>query len=64
MPAELTSVEEFVEIAKRASKCLVKRHGDVIKLKLRTKKRLYTYKTSPSEAERLISGLNIEIEEY
>ena len=61
MPAEITTVEDFAEIAKRASKCLVKKQKDVVKLKLRTKKRLYTYKTDPINADRLLKNITCDI---
>lgn len=65
MPEELHSTDEFMSLAPLASKCIVKRlrNEETVKLKLRTKKRLYTYKTTPEEAQDLISRLRIEVEE-
>ncbi len=64
MPVEIYSEEEFLEIAKRASECRVKRGEGYVKLKLRTPSKLYTLKTTPEKAEELISkieGMNIPI---
>ena len=48
-----------------ASVCYVKRlkKSDTVKLKLRTKKRLYTFKTTPKEANKIVQSLNIPVEE-
>lgn len=65
MPEELKSKDEFMTTLGLASICYVKRvrNSDVVKLKLRTKKRLYTFKTTPQEANQIISNLNIPVEE-
>ncbi|MFX0182959.1 MAG: hypothetical protein ACFE95_07760 [Candidatus Hodarchaeota archaeon] len=65
MPEELKSKEEFMATLGLASICYVKRvkNSDVVKLKLRTKKRLYTFKTTPSEANTIVQNLNIPVEE-
>jgi hypothetical protein len=65
LPEELKSNEEFMTTLGLASICYVKRlkNSDVVKLKLRTKKRLYTYKTTPNEANQIIKNLNIPVEE-
>ncbi|HUW91246.1 MAG TPA: hypothetical protein VMV43_12105 [Candidatus Nanopelagicaceae bacterium] len=61
MPKEIFDEEKFIELAEFAVHCRVKRVKDVVKLKLRTKKRLYTYKTDPTTADRLVRGLSCEI---
>jgi large subunit ribosomal protein L38e len=65
LPEELKSKEEFMATLGLASICYVKRvkNSDVVKLKLRTKKRLYTFKTTPSEANNIVQNLNIPVEE-
>lgn len=65
LPEELKSREEFLTTLGLASICYVKRvkNSDVVKLKLRTKKRLYTYKTTPQEADDIVQNLNIPVEE-
>ena len=61
MPKEIFDVKEFLELAKRALECRVKRSEDVVKLKLRTRKYLYTLKTDPKTAEELLKALDIKI---
>lgn len=65
MPEELKSKEEFMTTLGLASICYVKRlkNSEIVKLKLRTKKRLYTYKTTPKEANEIVQNLNIPVEE-
>lgn len=46
MPMEIKSKEEFIKILPQAIECRVKQNKDHVKIKLRTRKRLYTYKTS------------------
>ena len=61
MPKEIFDEEKFLELAEFAIHCRAKRVKDVVKLKLRTKKRLYTYKTDPTTADRLVRGLTCDI---
>jgi ferritin-like protein len=63
MPSEIFDPDKFVEISGRAEYCAVKRLRDVVKLKLRTSKRLYTLKVEPAEAEEIIKKLQCEIRE-
>jgi ferritin-like protein len=63
MPAEILEPEKFVEISNRAEFCAVKRLKEVVKLKLRTGKRLYTLKVEPARAEEIIKKLQCEIRE-
>jgi ferritin-like protein len=63
MPSEILDLEKFVEISGRAEYCAVKRLKDVVKLKLRTPKRLYTLKIEPAKAEVVIKRLQCEIRE-
>jgi ferritin-like protein len=63
MPSEIFDAEKFVEISGRAEYCIVKRLRDVVKLKLRTSKRLYTLKVEPGKAEEIIKRLQCEIRE-
>ncbi|MHA1170332.1 MAG: hypothetical protein ACTSP4_13605 [Candidatus Hodarchaeales archaeon] len=65
MPEEIFSTDEFQAILPRAQKCLVYRpkSGETVKVKLRTKNKLYTYKVSPAEAEKLLRNLKIPLEE-
>jgi len=63
MPTEIFDLDRFVEISERAEYCAVKRLRDVVKLKLRTARRLYTLKVEPVNAEELIKKLQCEIHE-
>lgn len=63
MPTEVFDQDRFVEISERADYCAVKRLKDVVKLKLRTARRLYTLKAEPLRAEELIKKLQCEIRE-
>lgn len=61
MPREIFDEEKFIELSEFAVHCRVKRSMDVVKLKLRTTKVLYTLKTDPITAERLISNISCDI---
>jgi ferritin-like protein len=63
MPSEIFEPEKFIEISGRAEYCDVKRLKDVVKLKLRTPRRLYTLKVEPLKAEEIIKKLQCEIRE-
>ncbi len=63
MPAEVTDVDSFIRLSELADVCRVKRVGDFVKLKLRTKKRLYTLKLKSSEAEDVIKRLKCSLVE-
>jgi len=61
MPREILEEKAFLEIVPKAIHCRVKRRKDVVKLKLRTKRVLYTFKTDPVNAERLLKSVNCDI---
>ncbi len=63
MPAEIIDTDKFVAMSERAYYCAVKRLKDVVKLKLRTAKKLYTLKVEPLKAEEIIKKLQCEIRE-
>ncbi len=63
MPTEIFDVEKFLELSERAKECRVRRKEDVVKLKLRLPKKLYTLKTSPEEAENILSQISCELVE-
>ncbi|MGC9345701.1 MAG: hypothetical protein ACP5ER_02770 [Candidatus Bathyarchaeales archaeon] len=63
MPSEIFDPDKFVEISERAEYCAVKRLRDIVKLKLRTARRLYTLKVEPAKAEEIIKKLHCEIRE-
>ena len=56
MPVELKSLDDFVKVAERAVECRVKRSKrGVVKVKARTKRYLYTFKTEESKLEEVLS---------
>jgi len=63
VPSEIFDAERFVEISGRAEYCAVKRLKDVVKLRLRTPKGLYTLKVEPEKAAEIIKQLQCEIHE-
>jgi len=63
MPVEIFDVDEFIEIAKRAEYCNIKRLEREVKLKLRTPKKLFTLKVNPTKAEEIVKKLSCEIRE-
>jgi len=63
MPVEIYDKDEFVRISERAIRCTIKRLGDYVKIKLKTKRRLYTIKVKAEEAKELISKLKIKCTE-
>jgi len=63
MPEEILDAEIFVQVSERAAYCNIKRLKRTVKLKLRTPKRLYTLKVSPTKAEEIIKKLHCEIRE-
>jgi len=63
LPTEIFDVEKFVALSGNAEYCAVKRLKDVVKLKLRTPRMLYTLKVDPAKAEEIIKRLKCEIRE-
>lgn len=63
MPAEISDIDKFVEISGRAEYCAIKRLKNVVKLKLRARRMLYTLKIEPSKAEEVIKKLHCEVRE-
>ena len=62
MPAEV-NLDTFLKLAADAESCRVKRLGDVIKLKIRTNRRLYTFEAKKDKAEEIIKKLKCKIVE-
>jgi len=63
MPQEIFDIDQFIQISERAEYCNIKRLKTIVKLKLRTPKKLYTLKTEPIKAEEIIKKLRCEIRE-
>ena len=66
MPMEIKDVDEFLEKMKYAQKIIVvNRMPKYIKIKARTKRRLYTLKLYDEKlAEEILSKAKVEIVEY
>jgi hypothetical protein len=64
MPHEIKDLSKLDEIISRATECRVKRFGDVVKMKFKTRNKLYTVKVSVNEAETIRSRLTIPIVDY
>ncbi len=64
LPKEVFDPEEFLALAEKASECRVKRLGDVMKLKLRTRRQLYTIKLETAEGEALLNKIECTKVEY
>ncbi|MCE4599020.1 MAG: hypothetical protein F7C81_02350 [Desulfurococcales archaeon] len=60
MPVELKNLDDFIEVTARAVECRVKRvkgrgkDGGIVKVKARTKRYLYTYKTTEDKLEEVL----------
>ncbi len=63
MPEEVLDADKFVEISERAEYCDIKRLKRVVKLKLRTPRKLFTLKVNPTKAEEVVKKLRCEIRE-
>jgi|YelNatPaOPRAMG01_1025707.scaffolds.fasta_scaffold01017_21 large subunit ribosomal protein L38e len=61
MPREVFNIEEFLEISARAAECRVKKFKDGVKLKLRTKRMLYTIKLPAEKAEEVLKKIKCKI---
>ncbi len=63
MPKEApeTETEQFVQLSKEATECRVRRIGQVVKLKLRTGRYLYTLKLKPEKAEEIVKKLSCPV---
>ena len=63
MPEEVFDVDKFVELSERAEYCNIKRLKRMVKLKLRTSRKLFTLKVNPAKAEEVVKKLRCEIRE-
>ncbi len=64
MPREITSKEQFEGLLDQATEVRVVRSEDSAKVKLRTPRGLFTFKTTSSEADGLVKGLKIPVVEF
>ncbi|MFX1484375.1 MAG: 50S ribosomal protein L38e [Promethearchaeota archaeon] len=63
MPKQIYDIEKFLEMSDDAEECRVKRGRDHVKLKLRTKKYLYTIIVEPQKAEEIIQQVKCQVVE-
>jgi hypothetical protein len=63
VPAEISNIDSFTKIAENAEECRVLRYVDVVKLKLRTPKKLYTMSMEPSKADAFLKNLKCKVVE-
>ncbi|KPV62940.1 MAG: Ribosomal L38e protein family protein [Candidatus Bathyarchaeota archaeon BA2] len=63
MPEEVFDMDKFIQISERADYCNIKRLKRMVKLKLRTPRKLYTLKVDPTKAEEVVKKLRCEIRE-
>jgi len=61
MPVEVSDVEEFSRISKRAEYCKIKRLGEIVKLKLRTSRKLYTLKLESSRLDEALKKIECKV---
>ncbi len=64
MPSELTSKDQFKKLLGEAVEVRVVKKEESAKVKVRTKKGLYTFKTTGDEADTLVKGLKIPVVEF
>lgn len=58
MPKEIFDKDEFQKLSEKSTECVVKKQGDVTKLKLKTSKTLYTIVLDSKSADELLSKIN------
>ena len=63
VPEEIFDEDTFIQLSGRAEYCAVKRLKKVVKLKLRTPRKLFTLKVDPARAEGTVKKLRCEIVE-
>lgn len=61
MPKELKTEKEFRSVINRSIECRVLKQKNYVKIKLRTKKILYTYKTSEDKLKNLTKDIKIPV---
>jgi len=61
MPKQMDDLEKFLTLSEKAESCIIKRLKDVVKIKLRHRKTLYTYKVDKKSAEEIIHKIKCKI---
>lgn len=60
MPTEIY-LDSFLKLAEDVESCSVKRLGDIVKLKLKTPRRLYTLRVEKNRAEEVLKKLKCRV---
>lgn len=65
MPKEVRDVNEFIGLSEKAEYCVVKKvkKNNIVKLKLRTKKQLYTLKVGEADVKGILEKVKCRIVE-
>jgi len=63
VPREIANKEDFTRLLAQATEVRIVRAGDSAKVKLRTPNLLYTFKTTSEEADSLMKGVKVPIQE-
>ena len=63
MPREISNKDEFTRLLAQASEVRIVRFGENAKIKLRTHSALYTYKVTQEEADTLMKGVKVPVQE-
>ncbi|MCX8175811.1 MAG: 60S ribosomal protein L38 [Candidatus Bathyarchaeota archaeon] len=65
MPKEIKNVDEFIRLSEKAESCIVKKimKNNVVKLKLKTKRYLYTLKVNETEVKAILEKVKCRIVE-
>jgi len=64
LPKELKSKEDFDKLLEEATEIRVSKSGESAKVKLRTPDALYTLKTTAEEADAMVKGAKIPVQEF
>ena len=64
MPKLVTSVDEFKKLIPRADAIRVVEQGENVKVKLRSKKMLYTLVTNKADADAIVKESKLEVEKF
>lgn len=64
MPKLITSVDEFKKLIPKADAIRVVEQGENVKVKLRSKKMLYTLVTNKADADTIVKESKLEVEKF
>ena len=64
MPKQITSADEFKKLIPKADAIRVVERGENVKVKLRSKKMLYTLVTNKTDADTIVKESKLEVERF